>query len=90
MDTSTLLPSDTATSLVGLIDLDLPLPPALTVKQTSKLLGIGLRQTYDAIHAGEIQAVRIGRRLLVPTCRVLELLGLPADQLVAAAEPAAS
>ena len=90
MNTSTLLASDAATSLVGLIDLDLPLPPALTVKQTSKLLGIGLRQTYDAIHAGEIQAVRIGRRLLVPTCRVLELLGLPADQLVAATEPAAS
>ena len=90
MDTSILLPTDAATSLVGLIDLDLPLPPALTVKQTSKLLGIGLRQTYDAIHAGEIQAVRIGRRLLVPTCRVLELLGLPADQLVAATGPTTS
>ncbi len=88
MDTSTSLAPDVAASLVGLLDLDLPLPPTLTAKQTSRLLGIGLRQTYEAIHADELHAVRIGRRLLIPTWRVLELLGLPAERLVATGDSA--
>jgi excisionase family DNA binding protein len=38
----------------------------LTVAETSKRLGIGLNQTYDALRRGEIPALRVGKRLLVP------------------------
>ncbi len=45
-----------------------PVPPTMTVRQTAQLLGLGLRQTYEAVQRGEIPAdvardrlTRIGR-----------------------------
>lgn len=37
----------------------------LTVDEAARLLGIGRGAAYEAIHRGEIPAIRIGRRLLV-------------------------
>ena len=53
-------------------------PPTMSVRGAAELLGIGLRQAYEAVHRGEIPAIRVGRRLIVPTSRLLELIGLPA------------
>jgi excisionase family DNA binding protein len=44
----------------------MPAPMVLTVKQTSKVLGLGLNQTYEAIRCGVIPSMRIGRRIIVP------------------------
>ncbi len=52
------------------------LTPTLTVRETAELLGMGLRQTYEAIGRKEIRALRMGGRWIVPTSGVLELLGL--------------
>lgn len=38
----------------------------LTVQETAARLGIGRNAAYEAIRRGELPAVRIGRRLLVP------------------------
>jgi excisionase family DNA binding protein len=58
------------------------LPPTITVARAGQLLGIGRRQAYEAVHRGDIPSLRVGRRLLVPTHQLLELLGLPADELI--------
>ena len=59
----------------------------LTIEQTAQLLGISRSAAYRAAAAGQIPTVRIGRRLLVPTARLLEMLGFepPADPAAVAA-----
>lgn len=55
------------------------LPPTISVERASQILGISRRSAYRAASRGELPAIRIGRRLLVPTSRLLELLGDQAD-----------
>jgi len=43
----------------------------LTVEEAAKVLGIGRNNAYDAIKRGELYAIKIGKRLVVPR-RVLE------------------
>ena len=38
----------------------------LTVIETAKALGIGRGQAYEAIRRGQIPAIRLGKRLVVP------------------------
>jgi hypothetical protein len=55
----------------------------LTVPEAARLLGIGRNLAYDiAARDGEIAGVpviRVGRRLLIPLARLLEVLGLDDD-----------
>ena len=55
----------------------------LTVPQAARLLGIGRNLAYEiAARDGEIAGVpviRVGRRLLIPLARLLEVLGLDED-----------
>lgn len=51
-------------------------PPTLTVEQAGRLLGISRSSAYRAVDRDEIPTIRIGRRLLVPTAKILEMLGL--------------
>ena len=55
------------------------LPPTLTVEQTSELLGISRYAAYRAAATGELPVLRLGRRLLVPTPRLLAMLGVEND-----------
>lgn len=50
--------------------------PTMTVPEAGALFGLCERTAYDAAHRGEIPTIRIGRRLIVPTARLLALLGL--------------
>ena len=56
------------------------LPPTITIDQAAELVGISRGAAYRAAHKGEIPSLRIGRRLLVPSARLLELLGLDATE----------
>jgi excisionase family DNA binding protein len=47
----------------------------LTIKETAKVLGIGVNQTYHAVKTGELFTIRIGGRLLVPRARLEKMLG---------------
>jgi len=64
------------------------LPLTLTVEEAAELLGIGRSVAYRAVQTGEIPAIRIGRRLLVPRARLLELLGEPGQPIQVSAAPA--
>jgi excisionase family DNA binding protein len=58
------------------------LPPTLSVEQASQLVGISKRSAYRAAATGELPTFKVGRRLLVPTARLLDLLGLGTDETV--------
>ena len=49
----------------------------LSVEETAKLLGIGRNLCYDRVKTGEIPAIKIGRRLLVPRSALEKLLADP-------------
>ena len=46
----------------------------VSVIEASKILGIGKNLCYEAIRRGEIPALRIGKRLLVPKAALERLL----------------
>lgn len=43
------------------------LPPTISVEQAAKLLGISRNSAWAAIERGELETVRFGRRVVVPT-----------------------
>lgn len=49
----------------------------ITVPEAGELLGIGRDAAYDAVERGDIPSLRIGRRILVPVPKLLELVGVP-------------
>jgi excisionase family DNA binding protein len=51
------------------------LPLTLKVEEAARLLGIGRGSAYEAARRGEIPTIRLGRRVLVPRAKLLELLG---------------
>ena len=53
--------------------------PTLTVEEAAEVVGISRGAAYQAARTGEIPTLRIGRRILVPTARLLDLLGIGAD-----------
>ena len=58
------------------------LPATMTVRETSKLLGISLRATYRLIEADQLPVIRVGRRIYVITHTLYTMLGIPLDQPV--------
>lgn len=52
------------------------MPPTITVDEAADIVGISRAAAYRAVHKGQIPALRIGRRLLVPSASLLEMLGL--------------
>jgi hypothetical protein len=55
------------------------LPPTLTVKRAGELPGLSRSAAYRAAATGELPTLAFGRRLVVPTFRLLEMLGLPVE-----------
>jgi excisionase family DNA binding protein len=47
----------------------------LTIEEAAKVLGIGRQTAYAAAKSGDLPAVRIGGRLVVPRVRLAELRG---------------
>ena len=46
----------------------------MTIEEAARQLGIGRNSAYEAAARGEIPAIRIGKRLLVPTERFRRFL----------------
>ena len=73
------------------------LPAILDVPTAGKILGLGVSASYGASRRGEIPTLRIGKKLIVPTAKLLVLLGVgspdnagtPAPGGTASAEAAA-
>ncbi len=55
-------------------------PPTITVAEAGHLLGLSRSSAYRAAARGELPTVRFGRRLVVPTHKVLALIGLEDNQ----------
>lgn len=52
----------------------------VTVEEAARLLGIGRNSAFAAVQRGEIPALRIGRRVLVPRAALERLLAEPPTQ----------
>jgi excisionase family DNA binding protein len=50
-------------------------PLTYTVEEAGRLCGVSRQLAYAAVRAGEIPAVRIGRRWVVPCVRLHAMLG---------------
>lgn len=59
------------------------LPTVLTVEQGGRLFGLSRSAAYEAVARGELPVIRFGRRMVVPTARVLSMLGLDAAEAAA-------
>ena len=57
------------------------LPPLLSVEQACALLGVSRSAGYRAAATGDLPTLRWGRRVYVPTARLLALLGLPWEKV---------
>lgn len=53
--------------------------PTLTVIEAGKVFGLSKDSAYRAAKTGELPTLRFGRRILVPTARLLEMLGQKAS-----------
>lgn len=53
--------------------------PTISVERAAKVMGIARGSAYQGVKNGEIPSIRVGRRLLVPTAALLELLGQKAS-----------
>ncbi len=49
----------------------------MTVSEAAGVLGISRSSAYECVRRGELRAVRLGRRLVVPRSAVTELLQGP-------------
>jgi excisionase family DNA binding protein len=47
----------------------------LTVPEAAQILGVSRGVAYEAARTGELETIRLGRRLLVPRARLMALLG---------------
>jgi excisionase family DNA binding protein len=56
------------------------LPPTISVGHAARLLGVSRSAAHRAAASGQLPTITFGRRLLVPTSRLLEMLGLPAEE----------
>lgn len=49
------------------------------IAEVAAMLGLSRNAAYQAVQRGEIPAIRIGKRLLVPKASLFKLLGEPKD-----------
>ena len=57
------------------------LPALMDMEQARELLGMSRSAIYRAAAAGHLPTLRFGRRVYVPTARLLAMLGLTAEEM---------
>jgi excisionase family DNA binding protein len=50
--------------------------PTSTTKRWAAILGVSERAVYYMVERGDLPAIRVGRRVVIPTARALTQLGL--------------
>ena len=50
--------------------------PTISVEEAGRVIGLSKDSAYKAAHAGQIPTLRFGKRMLVPTAALLEMLGV--------------
>ncbi|MDP9236715.1 MAG: helix-turn-helix domain-containing protein [Chloroflexota bacterium] len=58
------------------------LPPTLTIEECALVLRLSRGSAYEAARTGQIPTIRIGRRLLVPRAKLMQMLGEEAHEPV--------
>jgi excisionase family DNA binding protein len=56
------------------------LPATISVAQAAELLGVSRRAAYRAVAAGQLPALRLGRRIHIPTAPLLAMLGVSPEE----------
>lgn len=56
-----------------------PLPLNLNVAESQGITRLGRDATYAAIERGDIHAIRVGRRIVIPTIPLLRQYGIEID-----------
>jgi excisionase family DNA binding protein len=56
----------------------IPTSATMSVPEAGRLLGVSRETAYKAVHAGQIPALRIGKRLVVPREAFERLMAEPA------------
>jgi excisionase family DNA binding protein len=56
------------------------LPATISVEEAGKLLGLSRSSAYRAAARGQLPTLVFGRRLLVPTARLLQMLGVAVEE----------
>jgi excisionase family DNA binding protein len=56
------------------------LPATISVEEAGKLLGLSRSSAYRAAARGQLPTLVFGRRLLVPTAHLLEMLGVSVEE----------
>jgi len=49
-------------------------PLALSIAETSRILGLSRASTYEAVRTGQIPSIRVGKRIIVPRAALLKIL----------------
>jgi excisionase family DNA binding protein len=52
------------------------LPPTITVERAARLLGLSRSAAYRAAATGQLPTLAFGRRRVVPTFRLMQMLGM--------------
>jgi excisionase family DNA binding protein len=52
------------------------LPPTITVERAARLLGLSQSAAYRAAATGQLPTLAFGRRLVVPTFLLMQMLGI--------------
>jgi excisionase family DNA binding protein len=55
------------------------LPPTISVERAARLLGLSRSAAYRAAATGQLPTLAFGRRLVVPTFRLMQMLGIPEE-----------
>lgn len=55
---------------------DPQIEPTISVERAGQLLGMSRPSAYAAVQRGDIPSIKIGRRLIIPTAKILAMLGL--------------
>lgn len=56
--------------------------PTCGIEDAARVLGVGRSTAYAAVHDGSLPALQLGGRLVMPTARLLEMLGLNPELLL--------